>query len=506
MHIFALFSCTPSKSEPPLDSAIEDHSSDTAGIIDTSVISDTSDTETDETDSEQDTSDTIGDDSPLYNQAYFKSTHNSYSGEARGGIHAQLDAGFRGLEFDIHDNDFSSVGDYQLGHSSPGNEVYLEHGNPSSLLLRDWLNHIQQWSTQHEGHAPITLTLDMKDDLTDNINVQNGSMDALNEILINIFGDQLFTPQDLQNAWPSIDTLRNKIIFVLSGHEESRQLYKRDRGYNPAVAINDAGQVIEIHDSGSGTLWYWTGQLQEDGSVEWKRHGSYDSGQTPAIDLNNDGWFVEVHQSQVATTLWSRVGYLDQNYIPIFQESIQFDNGVQPTIRFNSKDSFELREIHQSQNTGLHWDWMLTLDPNTGQLSWGDHTQTNDTLHDKDRDTSSQWIEVLTAPDQNAGDDTLLYKTNQQQQRIRYPQIAFVEYQQHNSNELIDSELWFAAIGSGNQSTIANWNSTGYLTRTWGFKESDGNHLENPPNFPACDVLQVEWYTTYCEQIGCIAF
>ena len=46
-----------------------------------------------------------------------------------------------------------------------------------------------------------------------------------------------------------------------------------------------------------------------------------------------------------------------------------------------------------------------------------------------------------------------------------HPQIAFVEYQNNNSTELIDGDAWFAAIGSGSESTLTSWNNDGFITR-----------------------------------------
>ncbi len=505
IFLFSLAGCT-SSSKPTTDGPqiIED-----TGTVDTAntVIEDTSEPDPDsgieDSDTDTDTSDTEEiDTSTPYHRAYFKSMHNAYSGESRGTIHEQLGAGFRGLEFDIHDNDFGNIGDYQLGHFSPGGEVERGHGNPNTVLLSDWLNHVKEWSSEHSGHAPITITIDFKDDLTDNINYTNGSMDKLNDIFVDTLGNAIFSPMYFTGEWPTVQELQDRFVLVLSGHEESRQLYKRDRGYHPAVAINDSGQVMEVHDSGSGSLWYWTGQMRSDGSVEWKRHGRYDSGQTPAIALNNDGWFVEVHQSESASTLWSRSGYLDSDYNPVFQNSEQYDEGIEPTIRFISKNSSTLLEVHKSQNTGQHWDWELTLNQTTGAVSWGAHEQTSTPLHDKDRDSAVHWIEVLTEQHQNAGSDTLLYETRFDKERIRYPQIAFVEYQNNNSTEIIDGDSWFAAIGSGSESTLTSWNNDGFITRVWGFDEGDTTSTTSPPNFPATDYLDAEWYNTYCAQIG----
>ena len=58
-------------------------------------------------------------------------------------------------------------------------------------------------------------------------------------------------------------------------------------------------------------LWYWTGHYGSDGRVTWLRHGKYDTGKTAAVALNDDGTLVEVHQATSNTNLWSHVGHLD---------------------------------------------------------------------------------------------------------------------------------------------------------------------------------------------------
>ena len=165
-------------------------------------------------------------------------------------------------------------------------------------------------------------------------------------------------------------------------------------------------------------------------------------------------------------------------------------------------------EIHQSQNTGQHWDWALTIDQTSGAVSWGAHGQTSSPLHDKDRDSANHWIEVLTEGHQNAGSDTLLYETRFNKARIRYPQIAFVEYQNNNSTELIDGDAWFAAIGSGSESTLTSWNNDGFITRVWGFDEGDSTSTISPPNFPATDYLDVDvqliLYNDWDSRIRCM--
>ncbi|MFF0146158.1 hypothetical protein ATK36_0667 [Amycolatopsis sulphurea] len=105
-------------------------------------------------------------------------------------------------------------------------------------------------------------------------------------------------------------------------------------GYHPSVALNGHGQVVEMHNSGTGALWYWTETYDADGRVAWQRHGRYDSGQTPAIALDGADRIVEVHQSQSAATLWYRTGQLGADGEITWSASRQYDNGVLPTVAF----------------------------------------------------------------------------------------------------------------------------------------------------------------------------
>lgn len=427
----------------------------------------------------------------------FQSTHNSYSGEERGTILEQLDAGVRGLELDIHDNDFATVGDYQLGHTIHGAEVEQGGGNPDSILLRDWLMQIQDWSQEHPSHAPITLTLDIKDNLTDNESHEDGGFSALQELLLDVFSISLVPVTD---TLPTLEELRGKVLVVLSGDEQSRKHYKRDKGEHPAVSINDSGLVMEVHASGTGSLWYWIGQKQEDGNIRWMRHGRYDSGDVPAIALNNEGFFVEVHKSQLQNTLWFHTGFIDEEYQPHFSLSTQFDTGTNPTIRFVDKDANVLREIHRSETTGLSWDWDMELDASLS-LTLGEHTQCVDEPFEKSQD---EGLVVLTDIDGAASSDTLLYAfASDSVQRIRYHQLAFVELQRFNSDEINDHECLFSAAGSGNVSSTQQWQQEGKMTRVWGAQASD-LEFGTMINFPAVDHPFAPWYIQYCLSVGCV--
>ena len=212
---------------------------------------------------------------------HFRATHNSYSGNvsgSKGSITQQLDAGVRFIEFDIQDNDYTTNGDYSLGHLVIGDEVDHSGGNPASNLLSDWLAVVNAWSAAHPTAAPIAVMVDLKDDITDsnNINFAQGNPSALNQKFLNAFGSRLFWGNGAQSL-PDVSTLHGKILPVMSGDGTTRSSYGRDGGNNPAIAHNNMGQVVEVHDSGGGDLWYWSGQVQS-GKVAWLRHGKYGTG------------------------------------------------------------------------------------------------------------------------------------------------------------------------------------------------------------------------------------
>lgn len=340
-----------------------------------------------------------------FSDTVFAATHNSYSGNvdgAKGSISYQLDHGVRFIEFDIHDNGYATRHDYGIGHSSPGDLV--DHaGNPASDRLRDWLAAVNTWSAAHPDAAPIVVMLDLKDDLTDNDSFAAGNLAAVNAELSAAFGPRLLSPAAYRTG-ATTDSLRGKVLPLLSGDGGTRAAYRRDVGYHPAVAINSRGQVVEVHDSGGGALWYWTGQLGADGRVTWRRHGRYDSGQTPAVALDDSGRIVEVHQSQSAATLWYRTGQLGADGEIAWSASHQYDNGVLPTVAFTSSG---LREIHRSQASDQNWQWRGTLSGDT--VTWTGNAKTSDPRYDK---ANAGRISVTTGADGSTPAQTLRYSTD----------------------------------------------------------------------------------------------
>lgn len=419
----------------------------------------------------------------------------------------------------MHDNEFVSAG-YRIGHESPGDGVVHSGGNPRTIRLGAWLRAIEGWSAANPRHAPITVALDLKDRLTDNRSFAQGDLARLNAELLERFGG-LFTPEQLgSDPWPTLDALRGRVIVVLSGHEGTRLGYVRDPGHNPAVAINAAGQVVEVHDSGGGDLWYWTGEFSSPGRVRWHRHGRYDSGQRPAVAVNDAGLVVEVHEDPDPgdNQLWYRVGGLKSDFeidwsSPAGRGFPGADEGVSPSVRFVDRASEAVREVHQSERTGSRWYWDGRWRSSSGAMVWtrdeADGGQTGDPLFDKARDSSGRRsIAVRTGSHGAFDSDTLLYTTGSAgSQRIRYPQLAFVEVQRGDASALEREGAWFfaaSAKSSDSRGWARGWRLGGKMVRLWEFNDSR-YATDPPPSFPATDHPASDWYQEYCAAVGCVA-
>jgi hypothetical protein len=446
-----------------------------------------------------------GDNLP-FASAVFRATHNSYSGNikgTRGSILAQLDGGVRFLEFDVQDNGFAGTHDYAIGHDEAGHEVDHQ-GNPASNALRDWLRVVADWSAAHPAHAPLLVMLDLKDDLTDNPSFAAGNLTALNAELRGVFGARLLLARDVAGALPTVGALRGRVLTLLSGDVGTRAEYRRDVGYHPAVALNGRGQVVEVHDSGAGTLWYWTGTYGADGRVTWLRHGRYDTGTTPAVALNDNGWLVEVHKSENENSLWYHVGLLGADGDIVWWPSHRYDNGILPTVAFLDASGTRLREVHRSQSNAQNWEWQGTLDAGGAAVAWTANRNTADPRYNAALAVrGSAQVAVWTGADGTTPTNTLRYSTDRvSADRIRYQQWAFVEYQAGDSAELRAGTLFSAAM-AGDAAFIVAQRREGRVVRGWDF-DDPGRATTPLANYPATNYPFVAWYTTLTDNAGAV--
>ena len=441
-----------------------------------------------------------------YDQVVFGATHNSYAGGARGSLRAQLDAGIRFVELDVHDNGYTDFADFRVGHLFPGNNVQTGGDNPPSDALADWLEVIAAWSGEHPDHAPITLGLDLKDNLTDNRDFGQGNLAALNARLVEAFGTTLLPAEAIGDVWPRVDAIRGRVIAVLSGHEGTRVAYRRDRGASPAVSLDAHGRIVEVHDSGRGHLWSWTGARDDEGDVVWHRHGRYDTGRAPAVAIADDGWLVEVHQGAVGDALWYRVGRVDAALEIEWSHSAPLGRGERPTVII-ADDAWVVR----FEADGAIWDRTGHLDAVAMAIDWSPPARTDAAPFERSRSVSgSDWIEVSNGGDRWAPADTLRYRTPVADGRITYPQLAFVETQPddftmpRDDEGLRDEGLWFVAASADDPESASAWRAAGFVVRQWGL--DDPTDASTPrPSFPATDTPSADWYRAFLVDTGALA-
>lgn len=245
---------------------------------------------------------------------------------------------------------------------------------------------------------------------------------------------------------------------------------------------------MQVHDDGGSNLWYWSGQIASNGSVTWLRHGKYDTGKTPAVALNDDGWLVEVHQSSTATELFSHTGRVDPNTGEIaWSASAKYDNGVNPSVQFVDPAGTTVREIHKSQSNSQNWQWTGAVNTGStaGSIAWSGNAKTSDAAFDK---AQSSGIAVL----KDSG-GKLAYSAGQiVGKRIAYEQVFFVEFQAGNSAELQDGAIFYADTAT-DKSFITSARNSGKVVRGWDF-DSASDATTPLANYPASNHPYDSWY------------
>jgi hypothetical protein len=72
-----------------------------------------------------------------------------------------------------------------------------------------------------------------------------------------------------------------------------------------------------------------------------------------------------------------------------------------------------------------------------------------------------------------------------------------MEIQAFDSDQLLQDSARFYAVGSGSASSASGWADEGWITRVWGYSDSDSSHPI--PAFPATDTPDEDWYQELCE-------
>ncbi|MFS4456147.1 phosphatidylinositol-specific phospholipase C1-like protein [Maribacter sp. 2304DJ31-5] len=182
------------------------------------------------------------------------------------GLTEQLNMGLRGLELDIfydpqggrytnplglqlvksQDND-SLPFDIENKLTLPGLKVFHIQDidfRSNSLLFKDALKELKQWSAQHKGHIPIIITMNAKDqvldlpDFTKPLTFDAEALASIDKEILAVFdSSQLITPDFvrqekktleqsiLEHGWPTLDESKGKFLFVLDEMGEKMATY-----------------------------------------------------------------------------------------------------------------------------------------------------------------------------------------------------------------------------------------------------------------------------------------
>lgn len=118
--------------------------------------------------------------------------------------------------------------------------------------------------------------------------------------------------------------------------------------YEVAVAMDDLGNVVELHTKGSDAHNYSVGKIDESSqTIDWRSGGKYDTGSSLAVAMDNHGNVVNVHQGfQERSDLYYKLGRLDPATRTIsWSDSHKYDRGRSFAVAMN--DSGGVVEVHQ---------------------------------------------------------------------------------------------------------------------------------------------------------------
>lgn len=136
----------------------------------------------------------------------------------------QLNLGVRSLELDLSFSKREGEERFTVQHSP------LFDGNSSAIDLILALEEIAEWSRYNEGHIPITVLLEVKEDFlmkAGSRKLKESDFSALYRTVSDTLGDRLLTPSEMwngeataravreKNAYPALRETLGKVIVIL---------------------------------------------------------------------------------------------------------------------------------------------------------------------------------------------------------------------------------------------------------------------------------------------------
>lgn len=203
-----------------------------------------------------------------YNAAYWSRPHNTYEKAHFAKLTDVLDRGNQVVEIDIYDASGFPV-KHDPGEAATANNCKGGAGG----LLQDCLRDIKAWSDAHPGHLPITVQFDLKPSL--GLWGWDASyMAALNTLVANELGAKVYKPETLRAftgyaslregvyraGWPSVDSLRGRIILQMMGGPIGD---KNDTQEEYVNQFGSAAQIFVCPEAHEPKHFYWNGNAKD---------------------------------------------------------------------------------------------------------------------------------------------------------------------------------------------------------------------------------------------------
>ncbi len=150
-------------------------------------------------------------------------------------LDVQLENGVRSFELDIH----NTKDGWAVFH------LPVVDAETTCPTFRGCLELVKAWSDAHPRHVPISFLCEYKDEgrLVDTriLPLDAASLDRLDEDIRAVFPpEKLIAPDDvrgdfatleeavLKRGWPTLDSARGKVFFILHEQGDNRELYLKD--------------------------------------------------------------------------------------------------------------------------------------------------------------------------------------------------------------------------------------------------------------------------------------
>jgi hypothetical protein len=136
------------------------------------------------------------------------------------------------------------------------------------LTFVEGLKQVRQWSKAHPGHVPIFILVELKEDsigpeFTQPVPFGPHELDAIDAEILSVFKpEEILKPDDvrgsfttlpealLKNGWPTLDSVRGKVLFAMDNGGSVRDLYLKEH-----PALKGRLLFVNVEDDNPAAAW-----------------------------------------------------------------------------------------------------------------------------------------------------------------------------------------------------------------------------------------------------------